>query len=278
MLLDSGQVSERPRRVVVNARFLRANVNALPNLFSRPLLQLPRQVVASPVKLKVLIPLEALTAYLAKESRNKPLSLFHYSLSLIAIITCSLSLKNLHRPTFTHLNAKKTSHPNLFLDGAFSVHGDKFPTTTSRSTTSRSPTRTLSLDCMFSVQGVPGPFDVDRSPPCDSSGSQGGYGSDQAAQWTSIMRSLSSSRFVSFAIGPNSVVDTILRDNRNLSGVSVFAPPNTGFISSPSPFLDKIVKIHILPKRFGYLELSAAVNLNLRTLVPSYYLKMDKFL
>ncbi|GER25258.1 fasciclin-like arabinogalactan protein [Striga asiatica] len=146
------------------------------------------------------------------------------------------------------INNVSISHPDLFLDGAFSVHG------------------------------VSGPFDVDRSPPCDYSGSQGGYGSDQAAQWTSIIRSLSSSGFVSFAIGLNSVVDTILRDYRNLSSVSVFAPPNTGFISSPSPFLDKIVKIHILPERFDYLELSAAGNSTLRTLVPSYYLKIDKFL
>ncbi|GER36025.1 luciferase family oxidoreductase [Striga asiatica] len=67
-------------------------------------------------------------------------------------------------------------------------------------------------------------------------------------------------------------------DYRNLSCVSVFGPPYTCFISSKFPFLDKIMKIHILPNRFDYLELSAAVNLTLRTLVPSYYLKIEKFL
>ncbi|KAL6581534.1 hypothetical protein OROMI_007457 [Orobanche minor] len=142
------------------------------------------------------------------------------------------------------INNVAISHPDLFLEGPFSVHG------------------------------VFGPFDVDQSPPCNSSDLLVPNATDQAVQWTRITRLLSSSGFVSFAIGLNSVLDGIIQDYQNLSYVSIFAPPNSGFISSSSsPFLDKIVKIHILPQRFRYLELGAAENLTLRTLVPGYYLK-----
>ncbi|KAL6526958.1 hypothetical protein OROGR_016048 [Orobanche gracilis] len=144
------------------------------------------------------------------------------------------------------INNVAISHPDLFLEGPFSVHG------------------------------VFGPFDVDQSPPCNSSDLVTNA-TDQAMQWTRITRLLSSSGFVSFAIGLNSVLDGIIQDYQNLSHVSIFAPPNSGFISSSSPFLDKIVKIHILPQRFTYLELGAAENLTLRTLVPGYNLKVDKF-
>ncbi|GFP84787.1 fasciclin-like arabinogalactan protein 21, partial [Phtheirospermum japonicum] len=142
-------------------------------------------------------------------------------------------------PGSVAINNVSISHPDLFLEGPFSVHG------------------------------VSGPFDVGESPPCDFN--------DQAVQWTRIIRLLSSNGFVSFAVGLNSVIDAIVQDYQNLSCVSIFAPPNSGFISSSSPFLDKIVKIHILPQRFGYLELGVAENSTLRTLVPGYNLKIDKF-
>ena len=49
--LDPRQFPQRPSRIVVDARWLGAYVHTLPHLRARPLLQLPRQVVASPVKL-----------------------------------------------------------------------------------------------------------------------------------------------------------------------------------------------------------------------------------
>lgn len=53
----------------MNTRGLRAHIGSLfDQVFAAPLLQLPWQVVASPVKLKVLVPLEPLVANLAHES------------------------------------------------------------------------------------------------------------------------------------------------------------------------------------------------------------------
>ena len=50
------------------ARRLRANVGSLFDLFAVPLLQLPWQVMTSPMKLKVLISLETLVADLTHKS------------------------------------------------------------------------------------------------------------------------------------------------------------------------------------------------------------------
>lgn len=69
VFLDSGEIAKSPGRVVVDASWLGTNIGSLSNnLFVVSLLQLPWEVVASPVKLKILIPLKPFGAYLTHKS------------------------------------------------------------------------------------------------------------------------------------------------------------------------------------------------------------------
>lgn len=67
VLLDPGKVTQSSTWVVVDARGFRAHVDSLTWLLTGSLLQLPWQVMASSVKLEVLVALEAFVTDLAHE-------------------------------------------------------------------------------------------------------------------------------------------------------------------------------------------------------------------
>lgn len=68
VLFYSRQIAKGSCRVVMHAGGLRAHIDPLPDFFGCSLPQLPRQVVASPMELQVLITLEPFVADLAHET------------------------------------------------------------------------------------------------------------------------------------------------------------------------------------------------------------------
>lgn len=75
VFLDAGEITQCPRGIIVDARFLWTNVNSLPDLLGRPLAQLPWQIMPAPVELQILVALEALVADFAHESVGRHESL-----------------------------------------------------------------------------------------------------------------------------------------------------------------------------------------------------------
>lgn len=75
VLLDPRQIAESSRRMVVDAAGLGADINPFPDIFPRPLPQLPRQIMSPTMKLQVLVPLKTLIADFADESVRRQQSL-----------------------------------------------------------------------------------------------------------------------------------------------------------------------------------------------------------
>ncbi|KAI3857345.1 hypothetical protein MKX03_018548 [Papaver bracteatum] len=83
--------------------------------------------------------------------------------------------------------------------------------------------------------------------------------------WNGILRTLSSNGFVSFAIGLNSVLNNGMHKKKlnMMNSVTIFAPAELSYVaSSPSPLLEKIVMIHLVPGRWSYKQLLAATPLS----------------
>ncbi|CAH9080840.1 unnamed protein product [Cuscuta epithymum] len=133
------------------------------------------------------------------------------------------------------INNVSITYPDLFLGNRLVVHG---------------------VAGFFSPVNLNRRDDIIQSPPaCESE-----------FQWSRIVRSLSSNGFVSFAIGLHSVLDTIAV---NMGSVTVLAPPSLGFLDSPSPLLDRVVKLHLLPRMYRFDELASLPNGSvLKTLFP----------
>lgn len=68
VLFNPSQIAESSRGIVMNTRSLRADINLLLDLITGPLSELPWEIVTSPVKLKILIPLKPFIANLANKS------------------------------------------------------------------------------------------------------------------------------------------------------------------------------------------------------------------
>ncbi|MCE3049645.1 hypothetical protein HAX54_045460 [Datura stramonium] len=141
----------------------------------------------------------------------------------------------------------------------------------------------------LSIHGVSGAFslldfhgmdehlDVIRSPICDEISNASSTDTKNLVDWPRIIKLLSSKGYVSFAIELHSVLDGVLQDSVNLSSVTIFAPPNLGFLSSPSPLLERIVRLHIVPQRYTSMELAFLPDISsLKTLAPGLNVTISK--
>ncbi|VFQ60362.1 unnamed protein product [Cuscuta campestris] len=144
------------------------------------------------------------------------------------------------------INNVSITDPDLFLGPHLSVHG------------------VAGFFSPVKLQGSDRREEIIESPSCDSD--------DPEIQWPRIVQSLSYNGFVSFAIGLHSVLDSI---PINMSSVTIFAPPSFGFLDSPSPLLDRVVKLHLLPRIYSFEELSSLPNGSvLETLLPGAEIKI----
>ncbi|XP_065874584.1 fasciclin-like arabinogalactan protein 21 [Euphorbia lathyris] len=140
----------------------------------------------------------------------------------------------------------------------------------------------LFLDRNIAIHGVFQPFanthiwDSVQQPICTNL-VLNANGPNNLIEWTRMVRLLSSNGFVSFAIGLNSVLLGILQDYRNLTSVTIFGPPELEFVASSSPMLEKIVRLHILSRRYTYTQLARLPHKTLlQTLLPDQQLEITR--
>ncbi|KVI04192.1 fasciclin-like arabinogalactan protein 21 [Cynara cardunculus var. scolymus] len=145
--------------------------------------------------------------------------------------------KNDYKNRVLEINNMLITHPDLFLQGTVAIHG---------------------------VAGSFASFDHHQEniklPVCESdhSGGPSSTGSliKNKDEWGKVVKFLSSSGFMPFAIGLNSVTDGILKDFPDLKSVTIFTPPNIALMAMPSPLLDKFMRFHIVPQRHSFRQLA----------------------
>lgn len=155
------------------------------------------------------------------------------------------------------INHVLVTDPDIFLGGNVSIHGVLAPF---------SP-----LDPLDLRQG----WSFIQAPFCDSNATlitdplqRKNNGVEIEVEWRRIIRWLSANGFVSYAIGLQSVLEGILQDFEGLRSITVFAPPNLASVASPSPVLNRAVRLHIVPQMVTYRSLaSLPVKTSLKTLV-----------
>ncbi|KAL5728352.1 hypothetical protein ACHQM5_001446 [Ranunculus cassubicifolius] len=157
------------------------------------------------------------------------------------IIGKNLSVSKIDKDeSLIEINGVLISHPDIFSHKHYTIHG---------------------VGSIFSPIDQDGNFT--RIPSCENMIPK----SRNRMPWNQIIRLLSSNGYASFSIGLHSVLDRVLRDEINSSSVTIFAPLDFGYIASPSPMLERIVRSHILPERLGYKELkSLPLKAQLKTL------------
>jgi len=145
----------------------------------------------------------------------------------------------------------------------------------------------------FNIHGVLGPFsslqrevlqggsDFIRAPTCPSFKTNSTYevgDFKNFVEWNKVVQLLGSKGYSSFSTALNSVLEGILKDSSSFGygSATIFAPPDVNLLHYPSTLLDRAVRIHILPQRFTYQELSSLpVRTLLKTLMPDDHLEID---
>ncbi|KAK1303667.1 hypothetical protein QJS10_CPB11g01118 [Acorus calamus] len=155
---------------------------------------------------------------------------------------------------FIFINGAPITHPDIFVEGPYAIHGIARPF------------------CPFDPSV--GDFRI-PDPLCDA---QSGLFVGTHISWDGVVRRLGSAGHVSFSVGLNSVVSRIVGGYPNLMAVTIFAPPDEGFdfVVAMSPVLDRVVGLHIVPRRADYGELASMPGgVGLPTLIPGRELKVS---
>ncbi|KAK7261032.1 hypothetical protein RIF29_27335 [Crotalaria pallida] len=157
------------------------------------------------------------------------------------------------------INNVLITNPDIFLGDQLAIHGVLAPFTS------------------LHPRGV---LDYIRSSPCrfnSNSSSSITFDESNGIDWNKVVKILSSKGYASFSIALHSVLDGLKKDWVSLNSSTIFAPPELALVAYPSTLLlDRAVRIHILPQRYGYKELAALpVRTLLNTLMPDDDLEID---